>query len=210
MFSPKLQQSIVDMSIPLQDSLLVAVSVAFDFTVVSSLLVRLCLGSICAVYVLYFCWGLLSGHLLKWEAVLNYCSWSNRSEIIKTCIHAPKRLGLVAALLIQNAHSCAVTLREPAFPKKQQRGIFLALTSSQLRWQSGWFSKWNWNNVSGVICGIDEWIELMLCVNVAHLYLTVGPSVSCFFSAFFLDCPPPLTRSEVTEVGGEQKARGKK
>lgn len=26
------------------------------------------------------------------------------------------------------------------------------------------------------------------------------------FSAFFLDCPPPLTRSEVTEVGGEQKA----
>lgn len=27
-----------------------------------------------------------------------------------------------------------------------------------------------------------------------------------FFYAFCLDCPPPLTRSEVTEVGGEQKA----
>lgn len=64
--------------------------------------------------------------------------------------------------------------------------------------------------MSGVICGIAEWIELILCVDVAHLYLTVGPAASFFLgggvSAFFLDCPLPLTRSEVTDVGGEQKA----
>lgn len=35
--------------------------------------------------------------------------------------------------------------------------------------------------MSGVICGIAEWIELILCVDVAHLYLTVGPAASLFF-----------------------------
>lgn len=42
--------------------------------------------------------------------------------------------------------------------------------------------------MSGVICGIAEWTELILCVDVAHLYLTAGPSASLWRVFYFLFC----------------------
>lgn len=59
--------------------------------------------------------------------------------------------------------------------------------------------------MSGVICGIAEWIELILCVDVAHLYLTVGPSAS--FSGFFFSCLFGLC-SPVNTIRGDGSWRG--